>query len=68
MPRARVREYGCKLGCSAPFASTLSVCFHGTIRMKSFHLNTPLSFNSPHMWVKVPLSHFSAFNVSNTKL
>ncbi|KAJ0800564.1 hypothetical protein HanPI659440_Chr03g0104531 [Helianthus annuus] len=52
--RARV----CELGCFAPFASTLSECFHETIRMESSHLNTPLSFISPPMWDNVPLSHF----------
>ncbi|MFS7922602.1 hypothetical protein Hanom_Chr03g00251001 [Helianthus anomalus] len=48
-------------------AST-SVCFHETKRMECFHLNIPLSFISPPMWDKMPLSQFSAFNVSNTKI
>ncbi|MFS8021105.1 hypothetical protein Hanom_Chr16g01423501 [Helianthus anomalus] len=46
----------CVLGCSAPFPSTTSECFHETIRMESSHLNTPLSFISPPMWNKMPLS------------
>ncbi|MFS7970070.1 hypothetical protein Hanom_Chr09g00816691 [Helianthus anomalus] len=40
----------------APFASTLSVCFHESIRMESFHLNTTLNFISSPMWDKMPLS------------
>ncbi|MFS7948853.1 hypothetical protein Hanom_Chr06g00564691 [Helianthus anomalus] len=54
---ARVFE----LGCSAPFASTLSVLFHEIINMECSHLNTPFSFISPPMWDKVPLSHY--FNI-----
>ncbi|KAJ0612827.1 hypothetical protein HanHA300_Chr01g0031681 [Helianthus annuus] len=53
----------CELGCSTPFATTLSVCFHETIRMESSHLNTPLSFISPPMWTRCHFPTFPAFNV-----
>ncbi|MFS7918446.1 hypothetical protein Hanom_Chr03g00201161 [Helianthus anomalus] len=63
-------RYGraCECECSAPFASILSECFHETIRMESCHLNIPLSFISPPIWDKVPLSHIFSIKVSNTKL
>ncbi|KAJ0493946.1 hypothetical protein HanIR_Chr12g0591831 [Helianthus annuus] len=41
-----------------PLASTLSECFHETIRMEGSHLNTPLSSISHPMWDKVLPSHF----------
>ncbi|KAJ0801996.1 hypothetical protein HanPI659440_Chr03g0124241 [Helianthus annuus] len=43
------------------------VCFHDheTLRMESSHLNTHLSFISPPMWDKVPLSHY--FSIQNFK-
>ncbi|KAJ0453681.1 hypothetical protein HanIR_Chr15g0731931 [Helianthus annuus] len=43
----------CELGS---LRENTSVCFHETIRMKSFTLNTHLSSISPPMWDKVLLS------------
>ncbi|KAJ0575017.1 hypothetical protein HanIR_Chr05g0208141 [Helianthus annuus] len=51
--------------CSAPYARTLSVCFHETIRMESSHLNTHLSFIPPPMWDKVQL--FLCFSIQCSK-
>ncbi|MFS7918844.1 hypothetical protein Hanom_Chr03g00205941 [Helianthus anomalus] len=42
----------------ASYREYTSKCFQETIRMKSSHLNTPLSFISSPMWAKVSLSHF----------
>ncbi|MFS8027002.1 hypothetical protein Hanom_Chr16g01493311 [Helianthus anomalus] len=44
--------------CASTLHEYTSMCVHVTIRKECSHLNTPLSFISPPMWDKVPLSHY----------